>query len=604
MSIITGSTSANITELISGASVTSEPAGRSSVATIASQFADKNRISTDSARRLNDLAEQVYDEQNAIDRNESDDMPALRKAQQKSADSAGRLLLQNAQFIHLTNKLSENVLAQALSELSSVLAARKKEADALSGALDEADKELSAAMDQLKSTSELLKDKVASVDELKSKLAALQQSLSGLEPDDPRYADIQRQIQQTTVSLNLASAEAAEAEADVLQQLDLSQALIAKHSALIQTAIDKSSNPDGKLVMNKELILDQQENHKNFLERMSELMGELIKVMGEASVIKLKNDRIQNEKRLEDIKATLMEKSKELIEQMAKAAEAAAKSACITKILGPLIMAIGVVTAMFGGVALMAIALGMIVADVVMEKMFGFSIGGLLMEKVFLPLMEVVKKATDFAINHMGLEKLIGEDVLEIVKNVVALVVTAVVVVVAAYLAKAAGKELYKAFGATIATTLSVAVTKAIDAVMKELPKVILRAMTAMKNIAKAGLKKLDDIIASALKKLSINPATVSGITTMMGELTAFVEAANRAVYGVIDGIHTKKSYQIQSELYFTEELNDLVKQSVERMAETFKANDDQMNNLSEQLSYLMQSGKETSQYMISRRPA
>lgn len=570
----------------------------------AAGYGAKNKVPEPAVNRMYDIAQQIIDDNTETE----GDGPGLRDPIKKNGDSTSRLLLQNAQFIQLTNQLTENTLSQALASATSALMARKKEATELSEALDEASTELEEAMSGLEGASETLDAKIAALNELKTRLAALQNSLNDLLPDDPQFADLQKAILQLNTTITTASAEVADAESNVMQKLELSQSLLAKHYDLIQLAILKSTNPDGKLVLNQELIMDEEQKHQSFLQRMAELMEQLIQTMGESNLIKIKNDRVQNEMKLQALQVELLEKSKKLLEDMAKAAEAAAKSACISKILGPALMVIGAVTSMFGGVALMAIGIGLTIIDYAGEKFLNFSLTGMLVEKVFMPLVEQVKKATDFVLDEMGVGELIGENAMEMFRQATAMVVTAVAVVAVAYAAKSAGNKLYEKFGAAmgaaIVGTITESIQKVIETMAKELPKLLTRAMGAIKNIAQQGLKQLDDMIASALKKLAVSPATATTMLNMLAELAAVAEVINRSTFGIINGIHTKNIHQSDAELKFTEEINEMIRKAVERMADTIKAGDDQLNNLSEELTNLMQSSKEAAQYLISRRPA
>ena len=590
---------------------------------VANRFNDINKVSEANARFIHDIAEQVIEDN--VD-NGTDSNLVLRKVASRSTfDKESNVLLRltaaddNCAIFANNYPESEQSSAEELRKkrrevISSLLnraAKHQKQATELSQAMDRATGQLQAATFELDTAIGSLDNNTARLKELKQQHTALQNelgdlSLAGIEKDAPRYIALKQNIEQAKNAINSASQTVIAAEAEMLKKLDTSQALITQHGDLIKQLAKFSRNTAGVVVVNHQQLITEEKKNLSFQAMVTLRMVQMQGIVHENNLNKLKNDRELSAKLMEATRTSLTEKARQFDEQQAKASEAAEKMSKCTKIFGGIATALGAMTMVFGGAGapLMALGLGLLVADTVTEKLFGFSITekvmGPLMDHVFMPLMNAIKDVVSAIFDHTPIGALLnyidqktGANMMSTLHTAVAAAATVAIIVAAAFILKSAGKVLYKTLGKSLARAVASYVKTAIKSAMEQMPKLLKNAGKSIKNFAQQTKQMLDELATKSLQKLHCSPANriVAGrLASIAGEVVTLGDTTNRMANSIIIGQHNKQAHDALANYQVSRELLDHLTKKLNALLETLKKDDAEIKTRGEKISELIQS--------------
>jgi len=599
---------------------------------VSNRFSDINKVSEANARFIHDIAEQVIEDN--FD-NSTDSNHVLRKvASTAKFDKDGNILLRLTESDDTcagwVNSNAESDINSAedlrkkrrelISKLVDNAAKHQKQVTDLSRAIDKAVGQLQVAMFELDTAIGSLEENTALLKELKQQLTSLQSELSslaleGVDKDDPRYIALQEKIRQAKNAINATSQSVVKAEAEVTSKLDMSQALLIQHGDLIKKLTVISSNNAGVVVINLEQIISEEKKELSFAADLSRRMAEILAVFSKDSIDKLKNDRELNEIRMEAMRTSLAEKARQFDEQQKKAAEAAEKMSKCTKIFGGIATALGALTMVFGGAGapLMALGLGLLVADTISEKLFGFSITekvmGPLMDHVFMPLMNAMKDVVSDIFDNTpigallnAIDKATGANMMSTIHTAVAAAATVAVIVAAAFILKSAGKALYKSFGKTLARAVVSYVKTAIKSALQQMPKLLKNAGKAMKDFALQTKQMLDDLASKTLEKLHLSPDTplkAARVANIAAEVITLSDVTNKMVNGIIIGAHSKKALDAMAEYQICRELMNLLSKKLDDLLDILKKDNAEIKVKGEKLSELIQSSHQAKMSIV-----
>jgi len=590
---------------------------------IPNRFTDINKVSEANARFIHDMAEQVIEDN--LD-NGSDSHRVLRKAATTAKfDKDGSILLRltesddtRAAYIN-THAESDSTSAEELrkkrheliTKLVNSAAKHQQQATKLSQAMDKAVGQLQVAISELDTATGLLEDNTAIFNDLKQQLIPLQSKLSalsreGVNEDDPRYIALNETIIQTKNTLNTASQTVAKAEAEVTSKLNMSQALLIQHGDLIRQLTTMSTNKGGVVVIHLEQLITEEKKSLSFAADLSRRMAEILSIFSKNSLDKLKNDQQLIEIRMEAMRTGLAEKARQFDEQQKKAVEAAEKMSKCTKIFGGIATALGALTMVFGGAGapLMALGLGLLVADTISEKLFGFSITekvmGPLMDHVFMPLMNAIKDVVSDIFDHTpigailnAIDKATGANMMGTIHTAVAAAATVAVIVAAAFILKSAANVLYKSFAKSLTQAVVSYVKTAIKSALKQMPKLLKNAGKVMKEFAQQTKQLLDDFATKAMEKLHLSSVTTlkaARVANIAAEVVTLSDVTNKMAHSIIIGVHNKQAQDALAEYQICRELMDLLTKKLDDLLDMLKKDNAEIKARGDKISELIQS--------------
>ncbi|MFS2221667.1 type III secretion system translocon subunit SctE [Pantoea sp. B65] len=593
---------------------------------IANRFIGNSLVSPDKARSVAEQAREALHAElttQAIsdsEDNDSDGAPALRKAREGTTlNKDGQILLRLGQFNQLTAEEGQNKLANVLTVLVSSANARMKEASELNEAMEKVIAQLQAALNELEGATAGLEEKKNLLEATKQQLAALQSELAALEQegvtaDDPRHMALSEKIAAAKNAVSSASGAVATAEAEVLTLLDQSQALLNQHSDLIKQVTNISINAAGQLVMNRSIVTTAEKENLSAAERISLAMTQLMVVISESNLSKLKNDQALNRARMEATQESIKKKIDEANEQNSKAEKASKTCGLVSKILGGVLTAIGALSVIFGGAgaALMVIGIGMLLVDTVSEAVFGVSLSermfAPLMEHIFMPLMNAISKVvceifdkTPLGLLLNAIDKATGANMMDSIHTATAAAATVAVIVAAAYVLKSAAKVVYDKFGKTMAQAVVKNVQGTMKAAAKNTPDILKKMGASAKNFNNQFTKALDDFSSSALKKFHLTQGQAESFLRMANDIVTFTNSTAQGAGGVIVAKADEQALEALAAVQVNSKVMEHLSKELQQMLERMKKDNDDLNEKSLMLSEMLQSTYETNM-RISRR--
>ncbi|MBP2168818.1 invasin B [Erwinia toletana] len=559
----------------------------------------------------------------ATDGKISETPPELREV---SAEVKKKKSEEGKALQHLFNQPVAQDEPCTLNSLLSVMVAgadtRLKQASELSAALERATVQIKDALQTLEGASAQLEQEKNQQEVHGQRLTALQNALTELEQqgvtaDDPRYTALMEKIAAAKNALNTANSKVLAAETSVLQQLTLAQELLAAHHELIKQMTAISTNSAGYVVMNRPQLEEAEKKQLSMAARAALLMAQMMNMFNDANLARLQSDQALNDARMEATRNNMAEKAKEFAEQERKAQETSKKCGLISKIFGGALTALGALSVVFGGAGatLMVIGIGLLVADYVTEAAFGFSLTekmmSPLMDHIFMPLMDAISKVvTDiFDKTPLGLilreiDKATGANMMDSIHTAVAAAATVAVIVAAAMVLKSAGKMLYKRFGKALAQAVVENVKGTINQAIKQMPKMLKKFGSSLKNLNNQLSKMMDDLANNILKKMHLSRNQSARILGLAGETIGFVDTAQRLSTGVIIADLNVKAHEYLADVQIGKMVMDQLNKAIERMVELLESHNALMKEMGDHLSTILQARNDTALSIIRMRKA
>ncbi|MCW2483096.1 type III secretion system translocon subunit SctE, partial [Candidatus Symbiopectobacterium sp. NZEC135] len=321
------------------------------------------------------------------------------------------MLFLMAQYQEIASGMDATQRANALAVFLTQSEARMDKArelsahlDALHETYDGLEAEFSQAQQGVDGASDDVAQAQRKLDEAQRSLAELLEQLGVTDPDDPSLADnpdvtqAKKEVADAQKALGLAQTTLSDARLIAEQKRAAMQSVLNDINASTAEMNSKYGDVDmtskGGVVSSNAVTQSEKALTKTAV--MIMLITEFIMQMEEASAEKLKNDLELNRIQTKARQAEMQRKSDEYEEQVRKAEEAQKMASCIGKVLGGLAIALGAITTVFGGggIALMAVGIGLMVADPIVAAITGKSLTEMvmnpLMEHVFMPLMNIL----------------------------------------------------------------------------------------------------------------------------------------------------------------------------------------------------------------------
>lgn len=510
---------------------------------VSEAISTKTHISQVKGKAIDQLAQQRAREIIADDASaqtasltaENVESPAIR--QSTPLTSKAQMLLLMAQYQEITNGMDATQRANALAifltqsearmdkarELSAHLDTLHQSYDGLEAEFNQAQKGVGGATDDVAQAQRKLDEAQSSLDELLKQLGIT-------DPDDPLLADnpdvthAKKEIADAQKALGLAQSTLFGARTIAEQKLAAMQSVLNDINASTAEMNNKYNDVDltskGGVVSSNAVVQSERALSKTAV--MIMLITEFIMQMEEASAEKLKNDLELNRIQTKARQAEMQRKSDEYEEQVRKAEEAQKMASCIGKILGGLAIALGAITTVFGGggVALMAVGIGLMVADPIVAAITGKSLTEMvmnpLMEHVFMPLMNILGDIITqiFDKTPLGLllnviDKATGANMMDTIHMVVTAAVTIAAIVAISLVAKTAAKfmieKMSQAMTSAIMQSIKQAITQVINKIMPQLVNNSVRqGSAALSRSMQTVTKQVGKITKEINKKLDM----------------------------------------------------------------------------------------------------
>ncbi|CNF38068.1 type III secretion system translocon subunit SctE [Yersinia kristensenii] len=487
---------------------------------------DKTHISPAKGQNIDQLAQQnakdrladgVSEQYEAISL-ESSDFPIIRSSDRPLTNKA-QLLLIMGQYQAITNSMDDAQRTNMLAIFLSQLEAKGLKALELSRHLDSLHTEYDGLLNDCTDALNIASDAFSKVTTAERQLADAESALTELlqllgvaNADDPAVKDksevlaAKNAIADAKGALSQAQTNLNSAKGTAEQALGVAQKALNEINTKTAEMNTRYHNIDLNAKGNSAASSAVAQSEKGLTKTatMILLITEFVMKMEEAASDKLLSDLELNRIQAKARQAEMQRKSDEYMEQMKKAEETQKMANCIGKILGGIAITLGAITTIFGGsgIALMAVGVGLMVADPIVAALTGKSlterIMDPIMQHVFMPLMniigDIVTKIFDFG--PLGLllnaiDKATGANMMDTVHMAVTAVVTISAIVAIAFVAVSAVKIMID--------KMANAMTSAIMRSIKEAITQVIKKMT-------------DPVMTQKLGKQALNRLTMTGI--------------------------------------------------------------------------------------------
>ena len=517
-------------------------------------------------KKLEALAKSISDDYD-LNMEDYNEQPVLRPSNSQLTNKA-QVLLAMARYQSITEKLDQSKLDNALATFVAQSEAKISKAEEMSEILDglhkefdEFEKNIITANEQESNAHEQWSNADKKLSEAKKNLSNLMNSTDA-SPDD--IANAKEQVNKASQTVAEAKDILAAAENNTRKALEAGQKIMDAISAKTAEMNKEYADINLPATSRASSAIEQSEKAMTRTSIMIMLLSEFIMKMDEAASDKLQSDLELNRIQMKARQAEMKRKSDEYEEQVRKAEEAQKMAGCIANILGGLAMVLGIITSVFGGagVALMAISIGVMIADPITEAITGESLTGMimnpLMEHVLMPLMKILGDIVSKIFDATGLgallnaiDKATGANMMGTIHTIVTAAVAIAAIVAIALLAKSAGKFLIEKMSKAMTSAIMQAIKKAITQVIKKIiPKIIRNAAknasTALTNMWKAAAKEVNRILSEISKKIDKISAK------MTKNITGIVKNSNSAVLNNLSKININHINMVRNGIELT----------------------------------------------------
>lgn len=375
------------------------------------------------------------------------------------------------------NEENSRKLASQLELVKQRLAAHAATAEELSEAIRLAQAVVDAALNEVGLAEGELSAALQALKDAQAEVARLERELEQAPPEEQEALRAQLEAAKGKVA-------AQQGTVDVLHA-KLNEVLNTLNNALKD--LEDFKQLADKLDPNRSISARGDEEARTNQSELEFLLAVLQKLIGDANLKKFAKDTEFVQAMLKAREAENMRRSEEYQRELEKAEQAQKKMGCLGKIIGWVVTVVAVVAAPFTGGASMAMAgIGLALA---IGQEFGFDPLGKVLEpimKLVMKLVQEVAKVVSSVLKALG----VPDDIVNKIKDVVALIAVAAMVVAVAFISK-------KAASTAAVQAVTKAVTKAVtEAISKALPAMVKAAAHTVKNT-------VDDVAASLSKTVS-----------------------------------------------------------------------------------------------------
>lgn len=452
------------------------------------------------------------------------DQPVLREPT-NSLTNKSQVLLAMLRYQSLSNTMDAHQLANAAAVMAAQSEAITLQAEKLSAELDDLQSEFDDQGKVIDSAKEAEKTANSEWTSAKDKLDSAKNVLENLLKDpNASEEDIARakaDVASATSAYQKADENLTAAKNKTQSAIDAGQNILDKLNAKTAELNKNFSGVDLPASSSVTYAAEQSEKALSRTAVMIKLISEFILKMDEVASEKLKSDLEMNRIQTKARQAEMKRKSDEYEEQVRKAEETQKMADCIGKILGGLAIAFGAITTIFGGAgtALMAIGIGLMVADPIVEAISGKSLTSMvidpLMEHVLMPLMnflgDIVAKIFDYTplgLLLKAIDNATGANMMDTIHTAVTAVVAIAAIVAIALVAKSAAKfliqKMTKAMTAAIMQAIKSAIKKVIDKIIPQIVKgMAKKGSAAVSQLTKQITQQIEAISVKMTKNIS-----------------------------------------------------------------------------------------------------
>ncbi|VVO48534.1 type III secretion system translocon subunit SctE [Pseudomonas fluorescens] len=416
--------------------------------------------------------------------------------------------------------------------------------------------ELNAAVGAAGKSQEQLDRAKAGADHAAQQVTEAEQQLANATPGSPEEAQARAALDVARGKLAVANQLLDTAKAVHLEAVRVAGVAAQKAETLAQTLTGKEPMADK--------IEQGMKSQLNAAATMMLLMMQFAELMGESAENKLKSEQelflAMQTARQEHLET----KSEEYLKEV-KQAEATSKAmSCIGKILGAILTVVSVVGAAFTGgasLALAAVGVALMVADLVVKELTGVSfmeeMMKPLMENVLGPLMKAIGKAIGDVLKALGVDAksadMAGMILGAIIGAVAMIAVLAVVVVV--------GKGAASKLATKVGDMLGKMVSKMVPDILKQLGKGVSKGFTQVMTRVRGTMGLQSDKLSLAQYGARLD----AGVSIAQGS-TAVVQSG----LGVATGVHQERAAGKMAEVKLTMAISEAAREFLSRAVENF----------------------------------
>lgn len=505
----------------------------------------KTHISVMKGSRLNAIAQQRSQDEIANGVSEEfgrnleldNDRPALREPTNKLTNKS-QVLLAMLRYQSLSNTMDSHQLANAAASFAAQSEATIQQAQEMSAELDELQSEFDAqaeVIDSAKGEEESANSEWKKAgDKLESAKNVLDNLLKDPNASEEDIAKAKADVAAANAAYQKAGENLTAAKNKTKDALETGQKILDKLNAKTAELNTKYGNVVLPGQASVSTAAEQSEKALSRTAIMIMLITEFIKNMDEVASEKLKSDLEMNRIQTKARQAEMKRKSDEYMEQTRKAEDTQKMAECIGKILGGLAIALGAITTIFGGAgtALMAIGIGLMVLDPILEATTGKSLTGMimdpLMEHILMPLMnvigDIVTKIFDYT--PLGLllkeiDKATGANMMDTIHTAVTAVVAIAAIVAIALVAKSAAKFLIQKMTKAMTNSIMKAIKSAVKSVIDNI-------IPQLKGMAKNGSSAVSKSVSKLTRQITQQIAKVSA--KMTKNITGIIKKSDSAI--------------------------------------------------------------------------
>ncbi|MCE1087162.1 type III secretion system translocon subunit SctE [Pseudomonas monteilii] len=461
-----------------------------------------------------------------------------------------------ASLINLLGDVSLESLKSRMEILRSAAKASAEGNKALSDDYLSALAELEAAVASASVSEQELAAAKAKVDSAQRALADAEAALGKTEPGTPEHAKA------------LAARDLAQGNLTAAQQL-LSKAEL-KYLAAVKVAGEagKKAEALARSVENAGLgdkpVLDGIKRQLNAAATMVLLMTRFAALMGESAENKIEAEQ-ELFRSMQAARQEYMEKkSEEYLEQVRKAEAASKTAGCIGKILGAVLTVVSVVGAAFTGgasLALAAVGVGLMAADMVVKELTGVSFMEKamkpLMDNILGPMIQGIGKGIADLLKKAGVDAASADMAGMIMGAIIGAVVMVAVLVVVAVVGKSAAGRVASAMGNMFGKLAN-----------KMAPQMLKQAARAVSNGFSSVMTKARTSIG-----LKSDAISLEMYASRLAASVAVVEAGGVAAQSALEtksGIHQRNAAQHLAEFELAKVISEQMKNYLSDMVQLF----------------------------------
>jgi invasin B len=505
--------------------------------------------------------------------------PAPRADGGKQTDG-DRFTFLMASLIGLLGDISVEGLKSRLEVLRSNAKSSAEGYLARSEAYQVAIAELTAAVEAAGKSQEKLEGAKAGAEHAQQEVTAAENRLANAAPGSPEEAAARTALEVARGKLATANQLLESAKSVHLEAVRVAGVAGQKAEALAQKLTGQEPMADK--------IAEGMKSQLNAAATMMLLMMQFAELMGESAENKIKGEQEMFLAMQAARQEYLETKSEEYLKEV-KQAEAVSKAmSCIGKILGAILSLVSVIGAVFTGgasLALAAVGVALMVADVVIKELTGVSfmqeLMKPLMDNVLGPLMKAIGKAIGDVLKSLGVDAKTAEMVGMITGAIIGAVAMIAILAVVAVVGKGAASKLASKMGDMLGKMAS----KMVPDILKQFGSGVSKGLTQVMTRVRTTMGLQSDKVSLGLYGSRLN----AGVSIAQGS-TAVVQSG----LGIATGVHQERAANKLAEVKLTMAISEAAREFLSRAVESFDQTMKAQSDIIKQISSVQQSTDST----------